>query len=98
MQICKHCGLPLELCTCKIVEREAAKIRVYAEKRRWGKTVTIVEGLPGEQKQVASKLKSWLACGGTIKEGKIELQGDHRAKLKELLTRLGYQSQQIEVL
>jgi translation initiation factor 1 len=39
---------------------------------------------------LVSNLKSICACGGTIKEGRIELQGDHRAKVKDALAKLGF--------
>jgi translation initiation factor 1 len=97
-EVCKRCGLPLPLCVCKVIEREEAKIRIFVEKRRWGKCATIVEGITGERKKIASRLKSWLACGGTIKEDRIELQGDHRLRLKELLVKLGFERDQIEVI
>lgn len=97
-EVCKQCGLPLPLCVCKAIEREEAKIRVFVEKRRWGKSATIIEGIAGEKKRIASRLKSWLACGGTVKGDRVELQGDHRTKVRELLIKLGYQKEQIEVI
>jgi translation initiation factor 1 len=97
-EICPKCGLPKELCTCDIREREVQKIRVLMEKRKWGKPTTIVEGVTKNGKQLAKQLKSKLACGGTFKNDHIELQGDHRRKMKELLTKFGYDAEQIEVI
>ncbi|MBI2142097.1 stress response translation initiation inhibitor YciH [Candidatus Woesearchaeota archaeon] len=60
---------------------------------RIGKTCTIIEGLNQKEidiKEVAKTLKSKLACGGTVKDGKIELQGDHKGKVKKLLTAIGF--------
>ena len=88
-EICPKCGLPKELCTCGVIEREVQKIIVLVERRRFGKKTTVVEGVTENAKELASQLKSKLACGGTVKEGRIELQGDHRAKIKELLVKAG---------
>ena len=46
---------------------------------------------------MVSALKSRLACGGTVKEGRIELQGDHRSRVKEILIELGFPEENIEV-
>ena len=97
-EICPKCGLPKDLCTCGIIEREVEKIRVMVEQRRFGKQATIVEGVTENAKELASKLKSRLACGGTVKGGRIELQGDHRSRLKELLVKAGYDEDQIEIM
>lgn len=79
--------------------KEAAKIKVYVERRRFGKTVTIVEGVEKDAgpRQISSKLKSKLACGGTFKDERIELQGDHKSKVKGILIKLGFPESQIEV-
>lgn len=96
-EICPKCGLPKSLCTCEIREKEIEKIRIFVEKRRFGKLTTVIEGITGDGKKIASQLKSKLACGGTFKNGRIELQGDHRSKIKDLLTKLGYEEDQIEI-
>jgi len=98
-EVCKICGLPKDLCVCGTMAREAVKIKVYTVRRSFGKFVTIVEGIEEEAnpKEVAKKLKSKLAAGGTFKEGKIEIQGDHKSKAKALLIKLGFPQDQIEV-
>jgi translation initiation factor 1 len=90
--------LPKELCTCDVREREIQKIQVMVEKRKWGKNTTIVDGVADNGKELSKKLKSKLACGGTFKNGRIELQGDHRSKIKDLLIKFGYEADLIEVL
>ena len=79
--------------------KEAAKIRVYTEKRSFGKWVTIIEGIEKDAnpKEVAKKLKSKLACGGTFKEGRIELQGAHKERVKKILRDQGFPEDRIEV-
>jgi len=97
--VCKICGLPKEICVCQTIAMESAKIKVYTVKRAFGKNVTIVEGInqDANPKEVARALKSKLACGGTFKEGKIELQGEHREKVKKILIGRGFNESQIEV-
>jgi len=95
--ICPKCGLPLELCACRAIEKEAQKIKVFIEKRKFDKPITIIEGIEERGKEIASQLKSKLACGGTFKNGHVELQGDHRTRLKGILVGLGYEEGQIEV-
>jgi len=92
-EVCPICGLPKELCICKAKKEE--KIVVTTEKRSFGKIVTIISGISGDLKQTAKYLKSKLGCGGTIKNGVIELQGDHRRRIKELLNSLGYKNIEI---
>ena len=58
--------------------------RVFVEKRK-GKTLTIVKNFDGDLKALASKLKSKLSCGGTVKDDQIELQGDHLNQVKAIL-------------
>jgi len=62
---------------------------VKTEKRRFGKIQTIVSGFEGvDTKDIAKKLKAKLACGGTVKNNVVELQGNHRNKVKPLLVEL----------
>ncbi len=77
--------------------REAQKVKVYSVKRSFGKHVTIVEGVLEGGKELAKKLKTKLAAGGTFKEGKIEIQGEHKEKVKKILLASGYSQDQIEV-
>lgn len=69
-------------------------VRIQASRKgRKGKTVTIVTGLqhsPEELKELLKKLKNQCGTGGTAKEDSLEIQGDHREKLLETLTKLGY--------
>ncbi len=98
-EICPKCGLPKDLCVCVTIAKEEAKIRVYLDRRRYGKKMTIVEGIEKESDpgKITKILKSKLACGGTLKEGRIELQGDHRNKVKEILIKNGFDESKIEV-
>jgi translation initiation factor 1 len=98
-EVCPLCGLPLELCVCKTIAKEEAKIRVYTVRRSLGKFVTIIEGIEekANPKDLIKKLKTKLACGGTLKEGRIELMGDHRRKIKQLLVDIGFPEEKIEV-
>jgi len=91
--ICEVCGLPKEICVCEDIAREQQKITIYVDKRRYGKMMTIIEGIDSHDLDMSSlitQLKSKCACGGTIKEGKVELQGDHRDKVKKELEKMGF--------
>ena len=65
--------------------------------KRYGKIVTVVKGFESgiDVKKIAKALKNELACGGTSKDDIIELQGDHRKKIKELLVSLGFDEESI---
>jgi translation initiation factor 1 len=95
-EICSICGLPKTLCVCGVIEKEAQKIKISVERRKWDKPITIIEGITNNAKELSSQLKSKLACGGTLKEGRIELQGDHRKRLRDMLNKLGYADDQLE--
>ena len=93
MAVCPVCGLPEELCMCEEIAREQQNIKIYSDKRRYGKEVTIVEGIDGIDiniEELASALKKKCAAGGTIKDGKIELQGDHKKKVQKTLEEMGF--------
>jgi len=79
------------LCVCEEMTREGQRIRVRKDKRKYGKFVTLIDGFEGvDVNKVAKELKSKLACGGTVKDGRIELQGDHYNKTKKILVDLGF--------
>ena len=84
---------------CETIAKEEEKIRVYIDKRRYGKAVTIIDNISKDMnpESIAKTLKQKLACGGTYKEGRIELQGNHLRKVKELLVKLGFPENQIIV-
>jgi len=67
-------------------------VRVSREKGgRRGKTVTLVRGLPPREVQaVAGDLKRLCGAGGAVKEGTVEIQGDHRDKVADRLRATGY--------
>lgn len=99
-EICPTCGLPKEICACGEIAQEQQKITVYDQKRTFGKSVTIIKGLDEDQvnlEDVASDLKKNLACGGTVKEGQIELQGNHKSRVKDMLVEMGFSPNMIEV-
>ena len=97
MDICPKCGLPKQACICEEIAKSEQRINIKLEKRRFGKMITVISGLDKEVnlKETAKKLKSELACGGTVKGNTIELQGNHRRKLKETLIKLGFKEEQI---
>ena len=91
--ICPKFGLPKEICVCEDIAREQQRISIVVDKRRYGKMMTIVDGINPHELDIdtlISNLKTICACGGTIKDGKIELQGDHRIKVKESLEKMGF--------
>ncbi|MGC9309284.1 MAG: stress response translation initiation inhibitor YciH [Candidatus Nanoarchaeia archaeon] len=97
MNICPKCGLPLEACVCKEIAKTQQEIEVRTEKRIFGKVITLVKGLQDvDIKDIAKQLKSKLACGGTVKNKVIELQGEHRKKVKPLLVEMGFEESQIK--
>jgi len=99
-EICATCGLPKELCVCETIAKEAQEINIIENKRRFGKISTMIEGINGKEiniKDLAKKLKNKFACGGTAKDGKIELQGKHTEQVKEELIRMGFSPSMIKI-
>ncbi len=97
--VCNQCGLAQELCVCELIAREQQKITVSIEKKKFGKKYTIVSGMSKEANidEIVRTLKNKFACGGTAKTGQIELQGDHKARMKGALVALGFPEETIEV-
>lgn len=83
------------------LDREEARIRVRTEMRRFGKPTTVVEGLKMNEKdlqELGTKMKKILATGGTVKDGVIIVQGDHRERVVEILVKQGFSESSIEVI
>lgn len=95
---CPDCNQPLDACTCRqaVAPQGDDIARVRREtKGRGGKTVTTVSGVPlaGEElKDLASALKKRCGCGGALKDGVIEIQGDHVALLLDELIKRGFKA------
>ncbi|HZU76170.1 MAG TPA: stress response translation initiation inhibitor YciH [Dehalococcoidia bacterium] len=96
---CSDCQRLLTECVCsnRRVKHGAAAdgiVRVSRDrKQRGGKTVTLVTGLPGGEAaliEVAGRLKRLCGSGGTVKDGVVEVQGDHREKVAEALRGMGH--------
>ena len=99
-EICPKCGLVKELCVCETIAKESQLIKIFLERKKFRKFSTIIEGIDQKEidiRDLAKKLKEQFACGGTAKEGKIELQGDHKNKVKDILVKMGFSPDTIEV-
>jgi len=99
-EICQVCGLPKDLCVCETIAKETQKIRVTTIKKKFGRIYTIIDGIDTKEidiKELTKKLKSKFACGGTAKKGTIELQGNHKSKIKGFLVEMGFPSETIEL-
>lgn len=97
-RMCPQCAKPISSCICKLLQKQApvgnGVVRVGRETAgRKGSGVTVITGLPLSQdalQDLARKLKARCGSGGTIKDGVIEIQGDHRDTLVAELTKLGH--------
>jgi translation initiation factor 1 len=92
-------GLPKELGIWDNIAKENQKITAKIIKKKFGKKYTVIQGINKNEvdvKDVTKQLKNKFACGGTHKEGMIELQGDHMKDLKKELIKLGFSPDQIE--
>jgi translation initiation factor 1 len=96
-RMCPECGRPVAGCICpagKPVPKGGGNVRVGREtKGRKGKGVTVITGLPLDEDKLlmlAKELKARCGTGGTVKNGVIEIQGDHRTALVEELMKRGY--------
>jgi translation initiation factor 1 len=99
-EICPTCGLPKDLCVCQEIVKEEQRIKVRVERRKWHKEVTVIEGINEKEvnlHELSTKLKNKCACGGTAKNGRIELQGDHKEDVKGFLVQMGFPGPNIDV-
>jgi translation initiation factor 1 len=95
--LCPKCKQLKTTCTCENpAPSKSTVVRVGREtKGRGGKGVTIISDLPLNETglaELATKLKARLGTGGTVKDGRIEIQGDHRDRIIVELEGLGYRA------
>jgi translation initiation factor 1 len=94
-RICPGCGNPVKKCTCSKQTSPSGdgNVQVFFEtKGRKGKGVTLIKGLAMDAatlKLMSKKLKAMCGSGGTIKEGVIEIQGDHIERILNYLKKQG---------
>jgi len=104
-RICPDCSKPVDKCVCRRGKKKRKTpaappskpdgiVRIgRSTKGRRGKGVTTVTGIPlagDDLKEVAQTLKGKCGAGGTVKDGIIEIQGEHRETLQKALEAMGY--------
>lgn len=97
-RVCPQCGWPVADCRCSHARDHAVPARIVAKLRmekkgRGGKAVSVVYDLPRNEaflKGLCQELKRACGTGGAVTEAGIEIQGDQRARLRELLVKKGY--------
>ncbi|MBY0242438.1 MAG: translation initiation factor Sui1 [Burkholderiaceae bacterium] len=102
-RMCPDCGKPVAGCACqanaKAVPRGDGNVRVSLQtKGRGGKAVTLVKGVALDDAALAvlgKQLRAACGAGGTVKDGVIEVQGDHRALLVAALVKLGHRAKAV---
>jgi translation initiation factor 1 len=93
--MCPACRSPLAECTCAKAKSAGSAdgiVRVSRESR-CGKSVTVLRGLALESaalNELGKRLKTACGAGGTVKDGVVEIQGDHRDKVINTLKRQGW--------
>lgn len=86
-------GLPDDLGITEDLARSEQRLSISIDTRSYGKPMTVVDGFDTttvDLDDLASTLKSQLAVGGTVTEGRIELQGEHGSRLRETLEEEGF--------
>ena len=95
-RMCPDCGQSQAECRCSKRDKAASTgpVRIRLEKKgRKGKSVTVVTGLPLDPLELADlgkTLKTRCGAGGTVKDGAVEIQGDHRETVRQVLAAAGY--------
>lgn len=97
-RLCPKCGWPVESCKCSTQFDEAVPAKLVAKLRlekagRGGKEVTVIDGLPCNEKlldDLARELKRALGTGGAVREGRVEIQGDRREAVRARLLSKGW--------
>lgn len=90
-------GIPKELQPWDGFTRDTMAVKITVDKRRYGKNVTIIDGIDPKMEdleEIAKQLKRKVASGGTVKDGRtIELQGDHRSTVRKYLESIGFKTE-----
>ena len=90
-QLAADCGCPPEVPPRVAPSRQTARVSI--EKRKKGKTVTVVRGLRADENdlpELLTQLKTACGAGGTLKEADLEIQGRHADRVRQLLESIGY--------
>lgn len=107
IRYCSRCGKPEGECRCReerhmgnapAAPRDGLVRLSLDRKQRRGKAVTIIAGLPGDLAQLtalAQEFRRLCGAGGSLKDGNIELQGDHRDKVEARLVALGHKTKRV---
>jgi len=98
---CERCGKLEADCVClpppkTLTPPEKQTARLATEKRKNGKLVTVVRGLPADENDLPSllaKFKAACGAGGTVKDDVLEVQGKHVERIRDVLMDLGYRVQ-----
>ena len=97
-EICPICSFPKELCICDSLSADEQQIIISNDKRKWGRVVTVItfEGnFDANLKDILKKAKHKCASGGAVRDNEIELQGDHKLKMKKFLMDQGFPEENI---
>lgn len=107
-RMCPQCRQPVTRCSCKAAARaasavpaggSAASVRVELQtKGRGGKAVTVIRDVtlnPEDLMALGKRLRSECGAGGTLKDGVLEIQGDHREKVTRLLMAEGWKVKRV---
>jgi len=82
------------------LDREEINIVISKEIKKFNKLTTVIRGMDDSEniRSISKEFKTKLGTGGTIKDGQIILQGDHREAVKKLLLARGFKQELIEIL
>lgn len=97
-RMCPACRQPVAGCVCRAAAAAPRQgdgiVRVSREtKGRGGKAVTVIRGIDLDAAELAAlgkRLRTACGAGGTVKDGVLEVQGDHAARVVEFLTQAGW--------
>ena len=96
------CSFPKELCICDNLSVDEQQIIISNDRRKWGRVVTVLTfqgNFDVNLKDILTKAKKQCASGGTLRgTNEVELQGDHKFKMKKFLIGLGFPEENISIV